>query len=232
MTNSNFYTALEQTFAANASRRALELASSETCTYADLDREVARCAAALADLGLKRGDRVAVQIEKSPQSMFLYLACLRAGLVYLPLNTAYRLAELSHFLADAEPALVVCAPSNEAGMQKLAKDTGLRAMVLTLDDAGRGSLADAVAGARAEFSTAIVEPDELAVIVYTSGTTGRSKGAMLSHRNLSSNARALVDYWRFTHDDVLLHTLPIFHVHGLFVANHCGLLSGARMLWR
>jgi len=232
MTNSNFYAVLEQAFAANASRPALELATGVTCTYADLDREVARCAAALANLALKRGDRVAVQIEKSPQCLFLYLACLRAGLVYLPLNTAYRLAEVSYFLSDAEPALIVCCPSNEAGMQKLVKDIGLRALVLTLDDAGRGSLAEAVASARSEHSTAAVEPDALAVIVYTSGTTGRSKGAMLSHRNLSSNASVLVDYWRFTHDEVLLHTLPIFHVHGLFVANHCALLSGAQVLWR
>ena len=232
MTNCNFYAVLEQSFAANASRPALELATGETCTYADLDREVARCAATLDDLALRRGDRVAVQIEKSPQSLFLYLACLRAGLVYLPLNTAYRLAEVSYFLSDAEPALIVCSPSNEAGMQKLVKDAALRASVLTLDDAGSGSLAEAVASARADFSTAVVEPDELAVIVYTSGTTGRSKGAMLSHRNLSSNARVLIDYWRFTRDDVLLHTLPIFHVHGLFVANHCALLSGARVLWR
>jgi malonyl-CoA/methylmalonyl-CoA synthetase len=232
MTNSNFYAMLEQTIAANASRPALELATGATCTYAELDREVARCAAALGDLALKRGDRVAVQIEKSPQSLFLYLACLRAGLVYLPLNTAYRLAEVSYFLSDAEPALIVCSPSNEAGMQQLVKDVALRARVLTLDAAGSGSLAEAVASASTQSSTAVVRPDELAVIVYTSGTTGRSKGAMLSHRNLSSNARTLVDYWRFTHDDVLLHTLPIFHVHGLFVANHCALLSGAQVLWR
>ena len=232
MTNSNFYAVLEQTFAANASGPALELATGEICTYADLDREVARCAVALGGLGLKRGDRIAAQIEKSPQSLFLYLACLRAGLVYLPLNIAYRLAEVSYFLSDAEPALIVCSPSNEAGMQKLVKEAAPRTAVLTLDDAGRGSLAEAVASAKGEFPVAIVESDELAVIVYTSGTTGRSKGAMLSHRNLSSNARALVDYWRFTRDDVLLHTLPIFHVHGLFVANHCALLSGARILWR
>ena len=132
MTNRNFYAVLEQTFAANASRTALELSTGETCTYADLDREVARCTAALGDLALKRGDRVAVQIEKSPQSLFLYLACLRAGLVYLPLNTAYRLAEVSYFLSDAEPALVVCTPSNEAGMQKLVGDAALPATVLTL----------------------------------------------------------------------------------------------------
>jgi malonyl-CoA/methylmalonyl-CoA synthetase len=114
----------------------------------------------------------------------------------------------------------------------LAEDARLRAAVLTLDDAGNGSLAELVAKAKTEFSTAVVGPDELAVIVYTSGTTGRSKGAMLTHRNLSSNARVLVDSWRFTHNDVLLHMLPIFHVHGLFVANHCALLSGAKVLWR
>ena len=163
---------------------------------------------------------------------FLYLACLRAGLVYLPLNTAYRLAEVAYFLSDAEPALVVCSRPAEEGVRELVDSRGLRAQVLTLDDDGNGTLPEAVRNAVPRFTTTVVGPDELAAIVYTSGTTGRSKGAMLTHRNLVSNARVLVEAWRFQRDDVLLHVLPIFHVHGLFVANHCALLSGAKILWR
>lgn len=232
MNNSNLYAALEQQFALNASRPALEIGSGQTCNYADLDRETARCACALCDLGLQRGDRVAVQVDKSPQSLFLYLACLRAGLVYLPLNTAYRLAEVAYFLSDAEPSLVVCGPPAEQGVRELVRSRGLRADVLTLENNGTGTLPEAVRSASPRFTTAVVAPDELAAIVYTSGTTGRSKGAMLTHRNLLSNARVLVDLWRLERDDVLLHALPIFHVHGLFVANHCALLSGAKVLWR
>jgi malonyl-CoA/methylmalonyl-CoA synthetase len=232
MNNSNLYAALEPQFAANSSRPALEIGTGQTCNYADLERETARCASALWDLGLRRGDRVAVQVDKSPQSLFLYLACLRAGLVYLPLNTAYRLAEVAYFLSDAEPALVVCSRPAEEGVRELVDSRGLRAHVLTLDDDGNGTLPEAVRNAIPRFTTTVVGPDELAAIVYTSGTTGRSKGAMLTHRNLASNARVLVEAWRFERDDVLLHVLPIFHVHGLFVANHCALLSGAKILWR
>jgi malonyl-CoA/methylmalonyl-CoA synthetase len=232
MNNSNLYAALEPQFAVNASRTALEIGTGETCNYADLDRETGRCASALRDLGLRRGDRVAVQVDKSPQSLFLYLASLRAGLVYMPLNTAYRLSEIAYFLSDAEPALVVCSLPAEKGVRELVRSHGLRAQVLTLDNDGNGTLPEAVRSAIPRFTTTVVAPDELAAIVYTSGTTGRSKGAMLTHRNLTSNARVLVEAWHFERDDVLLHALPIFHVHGLFVANHCALLSGAKILWR
>jgi malonyl-CoA/methylmalonyl-CoA synthetase len=232
MPNANAYAAFERSFAINAARPALEIDPGRSCTYSELDREAARCAAALCNFGLQRGDRVAVQVEKSPQSLFLYLACLRAGLVYLPLNTAYQLAELGYFLSDAEPALVVCGPSAEAGIRELVRTSGLRAQVATLDSSGGGSLSEAVREASGGFTTVTMSPDELAVIIYTSGTTGRSKGAMLTHRNLLSNATVLVDTWGFTGQDVLLHGLPIFHVHGLFVANHCALLSGAKLLWK
>ena len=232
MSNANAYAAFERSFAINAAKPALELDSGETCTYSALDRESGRCAAALHSFGLQRGDRVAVQVEKSPQSLFLYLACLRAGLVYLPLNTAYRLPELAHFLSDAEPSLVVCSPHAAAGIRELVRNSGLHAHVVTLDTSGGGSLSKAVRQAAARFTTATMAPDELAAIIYTSGTTGRAKGAMLTHRNLVSNATVLVDTWGFTSEDVLLHALPIFHVHGLFVANHCALLAGAKLLWR
>ncbi|HTS54326.1 MAG TPA: malonyl-CoA synthase [Burkholderiales bacterium] len=232
MANANAYAAFERSFAINAARAALEVDTGDSCTYSELDRETGRCASALCSFGLQRGDRVAVQVEKSPQSLFLYLACLRAGLVYLPLNTAYRLAEMTYFLSDAEPALVVCSPSAEEGIRQRVRASGVRAQVATLDASGGGSLSAAVGEASGQFATAIVAPEQLAVIIYTSGTTGRSKGAMLTHRNLVSNAVVLVDSWGFSHRDVLLHVLPIFHVHGLFVANHCALLSGARLLWR
>jgi malonyl-CoA/methylmalonyl-CoA synthetase len=231
-TNANAYAAFERSFAINATRAVLEIDLNRSCTYAQLDQETARYAAALRRFGLEHGDRVAVQVEKSPQSLFLYLACLRAGLVYLPLNTAYRLAELAYFLSDAEPALIVCTPSAEADVRQLVRTSGVRAQLATLDADGGGSLSKAVQESAAQFATEQTAPEELAVIIYTSGTTGRSKGAMLTHQNLVSNARVLVDSWGFSQQDVLLHVLPIFHVHGLFVANHCALLSGAKLLWR
>jgi len=232
MANANVYAAFERSFEINSARPALEIDLNQNCTYAQLHRETARCAAALTGFGLQRGDRVAVQIEKSPQSLFLYLACLRAGFVYLPLNTAYRLAELAYFLSDAEPALVVCSPPAEGDVRELVRTSNSSARIATLDSSGRGSLAEAVQKASIEFETVTMGPTELAAIIYTSGTTGRSKGAMLTHRNLLSNAVALVDSWRFSEQDVLLHALPMFHVHGLFVANHCALLSGAKLLWK
>jgi malonyl-CoA/methylmalonyl-CoA synthetase len=232
MTNANAYAAFERSFAVNAARPALEIDLNHSCTYAQLHRETARCAAALNSFGLQRGDRVAVQVEKSPQSLFLYLACLRAGFVFLPLNTAYQLAELAYFLTDALPALVVCTPAAEGGVRQVVRTSNSSARVATLDGSGGGSLAEVVREASARFKTEMMAPDELAVIIYTSGTTGRSKGAMLTHHNLISNASTLVESWGFNNRDVLLHALPIFHVHGLFVANHCALLSGAKLIWR
>jgi len=227
----NFYAALERSFADNAARTALETPTGLYFTYADVHREIARCAALLHSGGLARGDRVVVQAEKSPQSLFLYLACLRAGAVYVPLNTAYQLAELAYFLADARPSLIVVGTAAETGVRELARQQALEARIFTLDADGTGSLWQTAQSRGANQHAADAEPDDVAVIIYTSGTTGRSKGAMLTHRNLLSNALALIDCWQFSREDVLLHALPIFHVHGLFVANHCALLSGARMLW-
>jgi len=184
-----------------------------------------RIANALRGLGVAPGDRVAVQVDKSAEALLLYLACLRAGAVYLPLNTAYTLAELAYFIGDAEPALVACSPGRR---DALAASTSAR--VETLDADGRGSLADLADASPAAFATLPVAREDLAAILYTSGTTGRSKGAMLSHGNLASNALTLKDAWRFSADDVLLHALPIFHTHGLFVATNVTLLSGASMI--
>jgi malonyl-CoA/methylmalonyl-CoA synthetase len=226
--NRNFYAAVEASIEVGGNRVILETDDGRTFSCADLARESAQIARLMIETGAVRGDRIAVQVDKSPASLFLYLACLRAGLVYLPLNTAYQRGELTYFLEDAQPRVIVCRPQSFELMREIS---ARHAHVFTLDEEGRGSLADAAAAVPGEFETATVAPDELAVIIYTSGTTGRSKGAMVTHRNLLSNARALVDCWEFSGRDVLLHALPVFHVHGLFVANHCALLSGARMLW-
>ena len=197
-------------------------------TYGDMLELSGRIASALSSLGVQPGDRVAVQVEKSAQSLMLYLACLRAGAVYLPLNTAYTLAELDYFIGDARPRLVVVAPKSRDGVQAIAAQYG--AVIETLDDAGGGSLKTLAASLPPDFADVERGPDDLAVILYTSGTTGRSKGAMLSHDNLLSNATTLRDYWRFSSSDRLIHALPIFHTHGLFVASNVTLLSGASMI--
>ncbi|MHB0952523.1 MAG: malonate--CoA ligase [Allorhizobium sp.] len=204
----------------------IEATDGRIWTYGDMVDFSGKLAATLVALGVKPGDRVAVQVEKSPEALMLYLGCLRAGAVYLPLNTAYTLAELDYFIGDAEPALVVVSPKAEEGIKPVASRHGAR--VATLDEKGGGSLIDALAG---DVGFADIErgPDDLAAILYTSGTTGRSKGAMLSHDNLLSNAVTLVDYWRFTSADRLIHALPIFHTHGLFVASNVILLAGASM---
>jgi len=205
--------------------------SGRVYTYADLERETARVAAFLTGLGLQRGDRVAAQIEKSPQGLFLYLGALRAGLCFLPLNTAYQKGEIAYFLGDAEPAVFVCDPGRAAAYEEFVHTSkGLR--LLTLDARGEGTLSAGVLAASPNFDTRPAEADDLAVIIYTSGTTGRSKGAMVTHGNLTSNAAVLRDYWRFTERDVLIHALPVFHVHGLFVAVHPILLAGARIIFQ
>jgi len=210
----NLYAILAARFASARDSVCLELEGGTTYSYGDLDAESARYANLLTSLGLARGDRVAVQVEKSAQSVFLYLGCLRAGLVYLPLNTAYQQGEIGHFVRDAEPRAAFCRPEALAWFEGVPHRLGM----------------EAAKGHAATFSTVASTADELACIVYTSGTTGRSKGAMLTHGNLSSNALALHEYWRFRPGDVLLHTLPLFHVHGLFVALHTALLNASRIL--
>jgi len=228
--NNNFYALLAWRFLLHADRVCLETPAGERFTYGALDHESARYTQLLGALGLKRGDRVAVQIEKSPAALFFYLACLRAGLIYVPLNTAYRDLELEHFLDDAEPALVVCAPERLDAMRALTAARGIAA-VHTLDAAGRGSLNEAAHSCNPRADVEPVGADDIAVILYTSGTTGRPKGAMITHRNLASNATALHQAWGFRDGDVLLHALPIFHIHGLFVACHTALLNVSTMLF-
>ena len=205
---------------------ALHCHDGQMLTYRDIDALSARLAHRIAGLGVRVGDRVAVQTGKSAEALLLYLACLRAGAVYLPLNTGYTRAELGYFIQDAEPRLFVAAPDAEPGLRDLAAGAG--AVLVTLGDGGRGgSLLDGVAELPGHFDTVARQADDLAAILYTSGTTGRPKGAMLSHGNLHSNAATLAREWRFTADDALLHALPIYHTHGLFVATNVSLLSGA-----
>jgi len=213
-------------------RRAEFLAteSGRRLTYQDIDEMSGRFARLFADRGLKKGDRVAMQVGKSPEALMIYLAALRSGTVLLPLNTAYTDSELAYFLGDAEPGLLICDPRRAEGLRPIAASCGVP-HVLTLDGAGAGSLVSDSENLDPDLGCVPAAADDLAAILYTSGTTGRSKGAMLSHENLGSNTLTLRDYWGFTSDDVLLHTLPIFHTHGLFVATNCVLLSGARMIF-
>jgi len=213
--------------AADPSRPLIRALERPPLSYADCFAVAARFAHVLAHHGVKPGDRVAVQVEKSPNALCLYLACLRAGAVYLPLNTGYTPSELAYFVGDAEPRLFVCAGKN---LEKIsARLSSLD--FLTLDDDGEtGSLIREAAAMPSDFPDADVNLSDLASILYTSGTTGRSKGAMLTHGNLASNAETLKALWRFTADDVLLHALPIFHIHGLFVASNITLISGASMI--
>jgi malonyl-CoA/methylmalonyl-CoA synthetase len=230
----NLYAALRAGFAAD-----LDATAVETCdtpvplyyTWRDLERGSARIANLLDTIGIPPHSRVAVHADKSVEALMLYLAVLRAGHVYLPLNTAYQAAELEYFIGNAEPAVVVCAKRNFPWISKLAFSAGVK-NVFTLDGDRTGSLLERAAQMGDAHAVVARGADDLAAILYTSGTTGRSKGAMLTHGNLASNATVLKDYWGWQQDkDVLIHALPIFHVHGLFVAIHGALTAGSKMLW-
>ena len=192
--------------------------------------EIARLAGALVALGLQPGDRVAVQVAKSPRAFALYGATVTAGGVFLPLNTAYTPAEMVHFVTDAEPRFLICDPARAEALGPVAARSGARVLTLAAD--GSGSLADLAASQPDSFVPVDRGPDDLAGLLYTSGTTGRAKGAMMSHANLLSNAEVLVQSWRFTDRDVLIHALPIYHTHGLYVACNVSLLSGATMIFQ
>src|SRR3954465_1510777 len=210
-------------------RLAIETLDGQRICYGELVARAGQMANVLVSRGVKVGDRVAAQTEKSVAALVLYLATVRAGAVYLPLNTAYTLNELDYFIGDAAPSLVVCDPAKAEGIGAIAAKVG--ANVETLGADGNGSLARAAAAARPEFDTVVRGDDDLAAILYTSGTTGRSKGAMLSHDNLASNSLTLVGYWGFSENDVLIHALPIYHTHGLFVASNVTLFARASMIF-
>ncbi len=229
MPNHLFRTVQERT-SGRETQLFLETSQGRRWTYADMMAHSAHFAGALVGLGLVPGDRIAVQVEKSPEALMLYLGAIRAGAIFLPLNTAYTIAELEYFLTDAEPKVVVCDPTRRDALLPIAAKAGVQALA-TLGADGTGTLAARLAAASATFDDLPRSADELAAILYTSGTTGRSKGAMLSHGNLVSNAEVLVDSWRFTADDVLLHALPIYHTHGLFVAVNVMLFCGGTILF-
>ena len=230
--NHNLFAALRAGFPDDLDTCAVETADGEALFYSwrDLDLATAKMANLLDSLHLPAGSRVAVQTDKSVEALMLYLAVLRAGLVFLPLNTAYQAAEVEYFIADAEPAVVVCSGRHFGWFSKLAFKAGT-AHVFTLNEDRTGSLLQRAAHHSDRHTPALKNADELAASLYTSGTTGRSKGAMLSHGNLLSNARTLHSHWGWQRGDVLVHALPIFHVHGLFVASHGALLSGSKMIW-
>ncbi len=234
MSNANLFGALRAAFPADLDTTAIETADGPGAphhySWRDLDRATAMMANLLLSLELPEGARVAVQTEKSVEALMLYLAVLRAGYVYLPLNTAYQGSEVEYFIGNAEPSVVVCAGKNHGWVSKIAFKAGTQ-YVFTLNDDRTGTLLD-----RAMHHSDVHEPahknaDDLAAILYTSGTTGRSKGAMLTHGNMLSNAQMLKEFWGWQPGDVLIHALPIFHVHGLFVASHGALLNGSRMIW-
>ena len=231
--NQSLYAALRAAFPTDLDATAIETCDTPVpryYTWRDIDRASARIANLLASLELPAGARVAAQTDKSVEALLLYLAVLRAGLVYLPLNTAYQAGEIEYFVGNAEPSVVVCSARNFVWVSKLAFKAGVK-NVFTLDDDRSGSLLDRAAWHSDEHGPAVKRADELAAILYTSGTTGRSKGAMLTHGNLLANARTLHGWWGWQPSDVLIHVLPVFHVHGLFVASHGALLAGAKMLW-
>ncbi len=224
--NDNLFARLTSRLPGHHDRVLMETDAGTRYTWNDLDRITARFAGVFAGHGLSPGDRLAAQVDKSPESLFLYLACLRYGLIFLPLNTAYQHNELAYLVGDAEPGLVVGRPDRESVLRPLlAADMHF----YTLDGGGGGNFIEAANSAEPFTDCRPLDSDDTAAIVYTSGTTGRPKGAMITHGNLASNAGTLVETWGFSEDDVLLHVLPLFHVHGLFVACHCVLWSRASM---
>ena len=223
----NLYDILRRRFPAERTHPCIETATGRIYTYADMEAISGRYARLLGSLGVGVGDRVAAQVEKSPEAICLYLACLRAGAIYLPLNTGYTTSEVAYVLGDAEPRVLICRPDSEAALREVAGPVH----VLTLDASGGGSLPAHSRDFDADADCVAVAPGDVAALLYTSGTTGQPKGAMLTHRNLGSNALALHRAWGFRPGDVLLHALPIYHTHGLFVATNCVLLNGSKMLF-
>jgi malonyl-CoA/methylmalonyl-CoA synthetase len=228
--NENLYATLQKGFPVDPAAACLVLPDNGEISYGMLQQESARYANLLTSLGVLPGDRVAAQVKKSPQALLLYLGCLRAGAVFIPMNDAYQRHEIGYFLNDATPRLFVCRPQNRSLAEELSAAAGV-SKILELHDDGCGTLAEAAAEQADTFATVNRSADDLAAILYTSGTTGQPKGAMLSHGNLADNALVLHNYWGFKPGDVLLHMLPIFHAHGLFVAIHCALLNGSPMLF-
>ncbi len=228
--NQNFFALIEQQFKKSSSRPFLELPDGQSIDFSKADELSAQLANKLNALGIQPGDRITVQVEKSAEAILLYLACLRAGFVFHPLNTAYTLHELDHFLTDAQPVLLVCTQVRKLEADQLIKKHSVR-LVQTLDADGAGSLLEDLSTFSNSFVTVTRKKDDTALLIYTSGTTGQPKGAMITHQNITSNAHSLSHVWNWQPDDVLLHVLPVFHVHGLCVGLHLPLLAGSKILF-
>lgn len=228
--NANLYAILETAFERAGDATAFDIPGDKAISYRELVTSVARTANALEALGVGPGERVMAQVDKSIENVYLYLATLKCGAIFNPLNTAYTPAELSYFLENARPKLFVGPAERCASIEDAARRNDVRALE-TMQANGSGTFATLAAQMSEEHTTAHAEPDDVASLLYTSGTTGRSKGAMITHANLSTNAQVLHAYWGFEPGDVLLHTLPTYHVHGLFVALNTSFLNGSRMLW-
>ncbi len=229
MKNSNIYELFQSRFPANEGAVFLEH-DRGNLLYQELETETGQMAGLLKQIGVAKGDRVIVQVDKSAEAVLVYLACVRVGAIFIPLNTAYTAQEVKYFMGDANPHLIICRPQDLDTITGCAQELKVP-HVMTLDGKGTGSLIDAKRNAPCNTDIEHCEDNDIACILYTSGTTGRPKGAMLSHDNLASNAKVLHSYWHWEDGDVLLHALPIFHVHGLFVALHCALLNGSKVIF-
>ena len=227
--NHNLFSVFAQQFPDDQRKTLLRTAAGRTYSYMEALDETSRMARCLSELGLKPGNRVTVQVEKTPEAVWLYLACLRGGYIFHPLNTDYQLDELVYFVSNAKPSVIVCDPEKQQLFSELV--SGKSCEVLTLDRHGKGSFTAATQETAPDFATVIRKADDIAVLLYSSGTTGLPKGAMLTHGNLAANTKTLVTSWGFTAEDRLLHALPIYHAHGLFVALGCVLMSGSSMLF-
>ncbi len=228
---SNFFDTLHQRMTASSNRVFIQLNDGSTISYGQADKLCAQLANKLTALGLSPGDRVTAQVEKSPQAVIVFLACMRAGFIFHPLNTAYTAHELEYFIDDAMPSVIVCDPSNSNTVSDLARRNQVN-HVATMDANGQGTLWDKLDEFDGNFETAPCDSEDIALLIYTSGTTGKPKGAMITHRNLAFNARAMVDIWKWEAQDVLAHVLPLFHIHGLCFALLCPMMCGARILFQ
>ena len=225
--NANLYARCAASFRPDAVF--IEVPGGASYTYGDAERASAQVANALRALGLEPGDRVAVVAEKSPALLWLYLGCLRAGCIYQPLNSAYSERELAFFIGNSAAALVVRDPALAARVNAACAQCEPAPRVLSLDAQGGGELPALWRDAADTFTTHVADHDTVAALLYSSGTTGTPKGIPITHDNLYRNALALREAWGFTRDDVLLHALPFYHVHGLFITLHPAMLAGMRL---
>ncbi len=228
--NENLFAYFHKNFPDDLSRPLLLTSERESISYADVDNISSKIANCLQDLGANKGDRVTAMIEKSVGNLFLYLGCLKAGLVYHPMNTGYQTSEISFMLEDAGPTIIVCSRIQKSIIESVFPAKKVKA-ILTLENDGTGTLVESYRGFSENTTVTKCSGNDAAALLYSSGTTGKPKGIVLSHKNLSSNASTLSKAWGFTRQDRLLHALPIYHVHGLFVALGPVLLNGASMSW-